>query len=72
MKLLIDKIKMKFELYRFCLPKSYKLAFDKILDKTDDRTVNTTPGGFEAIVLNQLIDMEERLRLLESRNRTNK
>jgi hypothetical protein len=65
MSLLIDKFKAKFELYRFCLPKHHREIFDKIIVKSDEQTLATTPGGYDAAVFNQLIDMEERLRLLE-------
>lgn len=68
MSALVEKFIGKFELYRFCLPKQHRAIFDKIISNSDDKTLSTVPGGFDAVVLNQLIDFEQRLKALEDKD----
>ncbi len=65
---LVDKINAKFEWYRFCLPHRYKLVFDRIIAKSaeNEQTLTTVPEIFIVVVLNELIDLEERLQRLEA------
>jgi hypothetical protein len=51
----------------FCYAKKHREVFDRIVEKSanDEEALKAVPGQTEAIILNQMIDMEERLRLLE-------
>lgn len=64
---LIDKVYSKFEQYRFSLPKKHKEIFDRIIRKTaeNEQTLTTMPEVYVVVVMNQLVDMEERLERLE-------
>lgn len=64
---LLSKYKKKLEWYRMSLPKKHRAVFDKILDKSanDEDALKAVPGQTEAVILNQMIDIEERLRKLE-------
>jgi hypothetical protein len=64
----LDKFKQKFEWYRMCLPKKHREVFDRILEKSanDEDAMRAVPGQTDAIILNQMIDMEERLKKLEN------
>lgn len=65
---LLERFKQKFEWYRMCLPKRHREVFDRIVEKSanDEEALRAVPGQNDAVVLNQMIDMENRLRKLET------
>ncbi len=66
----MQKIREKFEWYRMTLPKREKEAFDRILEKSEgnELSIAALPGDRTAAVLmNWMIDAEERIRYLENK-----
>lgn len=64
---LLDRFKQKYEWYRFCRPKKHKAIFDRIIEKSanHEEALKAVAMQTEAIIFNQRIDMEKRLRTLE-------
>jgi len=66
----LQKIREKFEWYRMTLPKREKEAFDRILEKSEGKelSIAALPGDrTAAVIMNWLIDAEERIRYLENK-----
>ena len=66
----MQQIREKFEWYRMTLPKREKEAFDRILEKSEGKelSIAALPGDrAAAVMMNWLIDAEERIRTMESK-----
>ena len=66
----MQNIREKFEWYRMTLPKREKEAFDRILEKSEGKelSIAALPGErVAAVMMNWMIDAEERMRHLENR-----
>lgn len=65
----LQKIREKFELYRMTLPRRDREAFDRVLEKSEGKetSIVAVPGDHTAaVIMNWLMDAEERLRRLEN------
>ncbi len=68
----MQKIREKFEWYRMTLPRRDRDAFDRVLEKSEGKelSVAAMPGDrTAAVIMNWLMDAEERLMRLENNKR---
>lgn len=65
---LLKKIRDRFEWYRMMLPKRQRDAFDRVLEKSEGKelSIAALPGDqTAAVMMNWLVDAEERIKKLE-------
>lgn len=70
----MKKIRTKFEWYRLTLTKTQRDHFDRILDRSEahEGTFRNMAGrSTDVLIMNELIDLEERLKRVENDKTSN-